>query len=130
MNILFKTENGLEYHKRLAFEFYNQIDGRVRAIYLEANDYSYRKFGIQMVLTCLNRTKEENKKAGGVEWSAHLYCRAGDSRTRTMTPAQIDELIAHIKSVWGDMVYIKYHNAGSGHHLHINIKYAYRRDVF
>lgn len=130
MIVLFKRDNGLEYSKQLETEFGGQIDGRLKAVIYEIGYFCYEKWGIKPVITCLNRTKEENKKVGGVKWSAHLYGRAVDLRTRTMTKQQIDELQKHLESVWGSFLYVKYHDAGSGNHLHINIRYAYRRHNF
>lgn len=128
--VLLKKDNGREYQKRLEYEYYNQIDGRLRAVYLELNDWMFRELGLRLIITCLNRTKEENKKVNGSEWSAHLFGRALDGRTRGFSDKEVKKIIEHLSLVWGNFLYVKHHNAGTGMHLHVNITYQYNRKAF
>lgn len=129
--ILFKRENGPEYHRALKQQFFHRIDGRVRAVYLDLSLYTLASFDKRIVMTCLIRTPEENKAAGGYEFSAHLEedefpCRAGDSRTHNFTDGEIEQIIAYLRRTWGDFLYVEYHESGTGPHLHINIRHKYR----
>ena len=124
--ILFKAENGRVYQNKLKFQFYNQIDGRLRALLLELGDFTKRELNVPVTITGLNRTKEENAKVNGSEWSAHLFGRAVDIRTSVFTEAEVKKIMSHIDFLWGDMIYVLHHNVGSGMHLHVNIKYSYR----
>ena len=128
--VYMKKESGRQYEEMLHQQFYGQIDGRLRAVFFELDDWIHREFGKRLIITCLNRTKEENKVVGGVEWSAHLFGRAIDGRTHIFTREEITKITNHLTDVWGDFIYAKYHNAGTGNHLHINITYKYIRKNF
>lgn len=127
---VFKKEYGKDYQDRLSFEFSNQMDRRLVAVYYEADDWLYRTYGKRVVITCINRTPEENKKVNGSKWSGHLFGRAYDWRTFTMDTDQIKGLQSHLTDVWGSLVYVLYHDAGHGSHLHVGIPYKHRRSEY
>ena len=126
-DIWFKTGSGLDYYAKLKFEFYDQIDVRLRGVLYELDDYMWRTHKARITITCLNRSKEYNKKVGGSPWSAHLFGRAVDLRSKNLNDEMIKDLVKHLEDVWGDFLYVKVHDAGSGNHIHINIRYKYRK---
>ena len=125
-----KKEYGKEYQDRLSFEFAGQVDRRLVAVYYEADDWCYRTFGKRVIITCINRTQEENRKVNGSQWSGHLFGRAMDWRTFHLTADEIKGLQSHLAGVWGSLIYVLYHDAGHGSHLHVGIPYNYRRSEF
>lgn len=128
--IKFKRELGKEYEDKLRFQFYDQIDHRLAAIILGLGLFIFRKWRLYLTITCLNRTPAENKAVNGSKYSAHLFGRAVDVRTSDWSQEQIDAIIKYLEETWGDFIYVKYHDAGTGNHLHINITYRYRRIQF
>lgn len=130
MYVFFKTENGQHYHDRLSNEFHHKIDLRLKAILMEAGDWSNRVLTKKLIVTCLNRTKEENDKVGGRPTSAHFEGRAADLRTSHLGQPEIDKLIGHLNKVWGlEFLHTKYHDDGTGFHLHININFPFKRNT-
>lgn len=123
----FKTENGIKYWRRLEQEAYNVIDVRLLAILLALTIWAEATLGVQIIITCLRRTTRENQKAKGSKWSAHLYRRAVDIRCKHFTEEQISAIIDYLKKSWGAMLFIKRHGVGANDHIHINIRYAYRK---
>lgn len=117
-NIIYKTD-------RIMSEFIGCIDPRLQAFLLWMSYHVDHKYGKNLTLTCLNRTLEENKEVNGAQYSAHLVGRAADIRSWHFTQAQIEEIIKKVNEVWGDMIYILYHNSGSGDHIHANITKKY-----
>jgi len=127
---VFKKESGKEYQDKLNLEFTDQMDRRLASVYYEADDWCYRTFGKRVIITCINRTKEENKQGNGSEWSGHLFGRAMDWRTFHLSDNEVAELQVHLRLVWGVFIYTQYHDSGTGKHLHVGIPYKYRRSVF
>ena len=127
--ITYKKDKDLSKYVGMKKEFQHQIDGRLKGILLELDDWAYDMYRIPTVITCLNRSKEENERLGGVPWSAHLFGRGADIRSHHYTEKMIQSIVRHLEETWGDMIFIKYHDSGSGDHIHINIKYAYRKEV-
>lgn len=140
-SVHFKTENGQEYGQRLVHEFQEDIDNRLKAVLLELGEWTLYCYNKPVVVTCLNRTKEENDKVNGHENSAHLFDpndpllniypgRAADIRSWAFMKDQIPKIVNHLEKVWGkEFLNVKYHNSGSGDHIHINIKWSYRRKL-
>lgn len=125
----FKQENGKDYLHRLIKEFHHEIDPRLSAILLGLDNWTRVQLGKELTITCLNRTKEENKKVGGVAWSAHLDGRAADIRTWNLTDEDIGRIKRYLSESWGtDFLFFKYHDSGSGKHIHLNINYKHRRN--
>ena len=126
-----KGESGPEYETRLHTEFEDKIDPRLRGVLFDLTLWTWRKFKVQLVLTQLNRTKEENDNLGGYEFSAHLYGRGADVRTHDFTEDQIAQIVEYLNKTWNTkrqekFLHIKYHSARTGPHLHINIRWLYR----
>ena len=130
MYVQFKQENGIEYANELKTQFYDQIDKRLIAVILGIALFCFMRWRKYTIITCLNRTKEENKRVGGAPYSAHLYGRGVDLRTSHLSDQHIVILIEYLEKSWGDFLFIKYHDSGTGNHLHINIRYKYRRSQF
>lgn len=128
--IKFKSENGLEYKARLETEFYRTIDKRLKAILLDLADTLWRKFELNVTITCLNRTAEENQKFNGSPFSSHLSGRGADIRTWHFNEKVLAYIIDYCYTTWSDdFVYLKIHDSGSGNHLHLNIRYKHRKVV-
>ena len=117
-NIIFKDS-------KMMAEFTAFIDPRLQAFLLWLAYWLDQKWEKNLTITCLNRTVEENKEVNGSKYSAHLTGLAVDIRSWTLTSDKIEELIKTVEDSWGDMIYILYHNSGSGAHIHINIRYKY-----
>ena len=128
--IKFKDQNGLEYQARLEFEFIRTIDKRLKAILLDLADEVQRKFKKDVILTCLNRTEEENRKFNGSPFSAHLSGRGADIRTWHFNKKVLDFIMNYAYTTWTeDFIYLKYHDSGSGNHLHLSIRYKHRKVI-
>lgn len=122
-----KKEKGPEYQARLHKELDEGIDPRLGAYLLETADYVWRKYKKHLVITCLYRTLEENTAVGGKPYSAHPRRRAGDFRTWNLTKEIVNDIEERTHRIWGDFIYIKVHDSGSGMHIHVNIPYRFRR---
>ena len=126
--VLFKKENGAEYQNKLRQQFYYQIDPRLRAVNMEAALWVYDQFRKKWIITCVNRTKEENKKVGGSQFSAHLDARADDVRSWTFEKSEKIQIVKHLYEVWGqDFLYVIHHTTNNAEHFHINIRYHHKR---
>ena len=126
----FKEENGAQYEDMLRQQFYGQIDGRLRAVHLELDDYTYREFDKHITITCLNRTKEQNRTVGGKPLSSHRFGRGEDGRSRDFDDEELAKIERHLEEVWGDFLYVKVHGIGKNRHLHMNINVRYERKNF
>ena len=124
--VLFKKEEA----DRLLNEFRFKIDLRLQAILFELAVWMARTLSKGLIVTCLLRTVEENKAVNGLPNSSHLDGRAADIRTYLLSKPEIDKLIAHLNAVWGiEFLHTKYHDSGSGLHLHTNINIKYKRII-
>ena len=130
--IQFKQELGASYRIRLEVEFANDIDSRVRAVLLDLNNFTELKFGKSLIITCLNRTEEENRRVGGSPFSAHLDKRAADLRSRIFTEKELDLMVDYLYNTWNKndrmkgFLYVLVHGNGNSRHIHVNITYKYR----
>lgn len=115
---------------RLKKEFRAEITGMLRAVLLDLAFFTWSSFHIKLLITCLIRTKAENKKINGRPYSAHIRGDAGDSRSWIFTKDQIAIIEKYLKHTWGDIVHFKYHDAGSGAHMHINVNWPYHKKPF
>lgn len=114
--------------ERLEREFNYDVDPVLRGVAIDANIYMMNKYGIAMVITCIERSVQENVEVGGVPNSSHItevgfYCRAIDFRTiDLLTRAQVDDFIAYIKHVHGQRIHVIFHK----NHIHMNVNKRYR----
>lgn len=126
--VLFKGENGQAYYDRLYFEFRDRIDPRLRAVLMELGKWAEWHTGKGIILTCLNRTEDENNAVGGNHFSAHLVGRAADLRSSNFGQAEVQKILNHLTATWpSSQIYAIYHDSGSGPHIHINIRHSQHR---
>ena len=124
--VLFKKEEA----DRLTNEFRFKIDLRLQAVLFEESLWLKRTFGKDAIVTCLMRTIDENKAVNGRPFSSHLDGRAADRRTFHLSQPEIDKWILHLNQVWGELfLHTKYHDSGSGLHLHSNINMGFKRSI-
>lgn len=124
-----KRENGRDYEAKLRKDFRLKIDQRLVAVLFGLAFWVWQEYRIEIIITCLNRTPEENKAVGGHKYSAHLEInhRGADLRTRVFNLKQIEAIMEYLSDTWGDFIYVKYHDSGSGKHLHLNISWKYAK---
>lgn len=114
---------------RLQKELNEEIDPRLRALLRDLAGYAQRIFDKDIIITCLNRTEQENVSVGGIPKSAHLDNRAADLRVFNLTAQEQAEIVHYIKTVWGEkMVHVLLSNHGTAKHIHVNINFAERRE--
>lgn len=114
---------------RLIREYLHEIDPRLAAVLWELANYAQRNFKYDITVTCLNRTVEENTAVGGSPTSAHLDNRAADIRCNDIPVDIAEDLIKHLKTVWGeDFLFVLRHGKGANVHIHVNINYKHRRN--
>lgn len=112
-------------HNNLIEQFESKIDPRLQAFLLWLSYWINTTYNQDITVTCFNRTVEENKKINGALYSAHLSGRAVDIRSWVFSTEQIQSIQKKIDESWGDLIYFKYHDSGSGKHIHVNIRYKY-----
>lgn len=123
-----KKEHGLEYEARLKVELHQKIDKRLRAVLLDLAYEVERKYKKDIIITCLERTEKENLRVNGSPFSSHMDKRGADIRSSIFSIKELDFIENYMYTVYGrDFIYVKIHNAGSGDHIHINIRYEYRK---
>lgn len=120
-------------------EFKNEIDPKLRAVLLELDHFTVHQFGINLTITCLVRTPQEQmrlnprrpKSSHVPDVELRFYGRGSDTRSRVFSSKQIDKINWHIKNTWGDVIHFKHHDSGSGDHFHINVNRAFatRKEV-
>jgi hypothetical protein len=110
---------------RLNVEFHNpRLHWVLKYVLLGLAEYLREVHDVQLVVTCLYRTPEENKADGGLPQSAHLDWRAADIRTWSFTPEIEEATLKHLTGTWGvEMLCAKIH--GKNRHLHINVNYTW-----
>lgn len=130
MYVFFDMDEGQAHSDRLHTEFNHKIDVRLKAILIEGAMWSQNVLGKQLIITCLLRTEEENEAVGGKPLSAHKEARAGDLRTRHLTPEEEEKLKAHFQNVWGKaFLHVIIHDSGAGRHMHVNINFPFKRNT-
>jgi len=124
-----KEENGLEYEARLEVELHRRVDKRLRSILLDLAYEVERKYKKDIIITCLERTEKENQEVNGSPFSSHMDGRGADLRSFIFSIKQLDYIENYLYNTWGkSFVYVKVHDSGSGQHIHLNIRYEYRKD--
>lgn len=81
------------------------------------NTFVRNKFGKDLTVTGGARTKEHNASVNGDPNSHHLYGEAVDLVDSGLTPEQQEEVVKFAKAI--GFTAAKYHDAGSGNHLHV-----------
>jgi hypothetical protein len=130
IELQFKGAVGSDAELRLKQEFRTQVTGMLRAVLLDAACFAWIRWHVKLLVTCLIRTEAENKATNGNPKSAHFRGDAGDLRSHNLTAPQIEELEEYLRHTWGPIVHFRYHDAGTGPHIHINVNYPYHRKVY
>jgi len=132
--IQFKKENGERYCNQLATDFTKRLDPLVQTAIKDLNEFTENTFGKSVTITCVNRSVIDNKKVGGSSTSAHLDRpegrRAVDLRSRGLSESEIKRIVEYLKHRWGGLLYVLVHNAGTGPHIHINLRWDHARHSF
>ena len=81
------------------------------------NTFVRNRFGKDLTVTGGARTKEHNASVNGDSNSHHLYGEAVDLVDSGLTPEQQEEVVKFAKAI--GFTAAKYHDAGSGMHLHV-----------
>lgn len=81
------------------------------------NTFVRNRFGKDLTVTGGARTKEHNASVNGDPNSHHLYGEAVDLVDSGLTPEQQEEVVKFAKAI--GFTAAKYHDAGSGMHLHV-----------
>ena len=113
--------------ERMMRDLYLGIDSRMVFMLYDLNAKFYERYGLQIVVTCLMRTQEENAAVGGKKYSAHLRGEAADIRIRNFTQEQIDFILGHLRDSWHPAFLYCTRHTGTADHIHLNIKWAYAR---
>jgi hypothetical protein len=124
--IRFDEDEGHDHSRRLAREFLNETYPLLRGVTLDLGEYSHRRSGYVLTITCAVRTLDENNKVKGYPYSGHLkrgeFCYALDLRTRDMSDALRDDLCNRL-DLSAPMIYWIYHRK----HLHVGVPRAYHK---
>lgn len=116
---------------RMMDEFATEVDPKLRAAALDGADYMQRKYGVNMIATCIVRTTEENDKVSDRPKSSHLiqpgfYCRAIDWSIHHLAEEQAKDFCRYIISVWGHLFHCIVHGKGENRHIHMNINWQWK----
>lgn len=111
---------------------YGDINPLLKTIMEDADDFSQKKYGIELTITATVSTISEDKQLGRVS-STHRDRRAVDVRTRDLPESLIAELCAYLRKKYNkygavsgnapQLVVYKPH--GTGSHLHIQLNRNY-----
>lgn len=111
---------------------YEDINLLLQTILEDADDFSQKKYGIELTITATVSTIQEDKQLGR-ESSTHRDRRAADVRTRDLPESLIAELCAYLRKkygkygavVSGNPSLVVYKPHGTGPHLHIQLNRNY-----
>lgn len=112
---------------------YEDLNPLLKTILEDADDFSQKKYGIELTVTATVSTIQEDKQLGR-ESSTHRDRRASDIRTRDLPDSLIAELCAYLRKKYGkygavsnnapSLVVYKPHGTGPHLHIQLNRKYA------
>lgn len=119
--LVFKPDN----INRLMDEFNKQIDPRLQTMARQLADRMWEKYRVDLMVTCIVRTPEENAAAGGLPQSSHLRKDAIDFRSSNLTEEQANYAVAFVLATWGPVMHAIYEKGGTAFHLHINLNWGY-----
>lgn len=107
-----------------------KVDERIRTILNFLDFYMQARHGLELCVTELIRTQEEQYHIYGANYpkkSVHQYGRGADVRCYNWTQAAIDDALFLLNSIpYGKGTYKTaiYHQVGdNGIHIHIQVKY-------
>lgn len=111
---------------------YGDINPLLKTILEDADDFSQKKYGIELTITATVSTFQEDKQLGR-ESSTHRDRRAADVRTRDLPESLITELCAYLRKKYGKYgavvsgtpSLVVYRPHGTGPHLHIQLNRNY-----
>lgn len=117
MNIKFKRT-------RIEGEFYSDdyLDPLLRCLAFGIADFLWRMENKEMVITCICRTEDENKRLGGHPMSKHTMrpSRAMDIRSWNMDEGLLNALLLWLKrNFWPQFTYKAERRGRRGEHIHI-----------
>jgi len=111
---------------------FKDMHSLAQTIALDADEWSQKKYDIELTITATTSTTEEDRLLGRVS-DTHRTRRAFDIRTRNLPEAFIAELISYLTKKYGKygavssalpkLVVSKIH--GTGPHLHIQLSRKY-----
>ncbi len=104
---------------RLRCDFRVRTDPVIRAVTWDLAFWLFVTYHVTLVVTCLYRPPEENRRAGGSDTSRHLEkpCRAIDIRIRDWPKSAVDSAVRYLNNHWGDLLYVLDEDS----HLHIQL---------
>lgn len=101
-------------------EEWERLHPETKAALEELEDWSRENRIPEPVLTCISRTVAQNKLAGGVANSWHLFDTAADIRLFHYSPAARASVLAFLRRQCPREEFeLLVHDAGSGEHLHL-----------
>jgi hypothetical protein len=119
-----RAELGFKHEEEavLRHQFRTATHPILQAILFGAAFWLWVNHSIVLTITCLRRTPDSNKAAGGKPTSRHLEtpCPAVDIRIRDLSKEAITGLIDYLTKTWGDMLYILL----EPDHLHLQLSRA------
>ncbi len=129
-NPTFKSELGPKYKRKLKGQFWTGLDIRLLLVVCALAQLYRDVLQLPLVVTCVNRTVRENKQAGGKVYSAHLFKCAVDIRVNNLSQAQIDIITDWLSdNLDSEVFYWVIHGTGNNKHLHINVRYGFRKSA-
>ena len=112
---------------------YDDINPLLKTIMEDADDFSQKKYGIELTITATVSTIQEDKQLGRVS-STHRDRRAVDVRTRDLPDSLVAELCAYLRKKYAkygavsgnypQLVVYKPHGTGPHLHIQLNRKYS------
>ena len=105
-----RAELGFKHEEEavLRHQFRTATHPILQAVLFGAAFWLWVTYHIVPTITCLRRTPESNKAAGGKPTSRHLEtpCPAVDIRIRDLPKEAITGLVDYLTRTWGDKVYV------------------------
>jgi len=122
--IQFDADESRAHELRLSREFFTKSNPVMRAIIMENALYWFNRASYATVVTCTNRTAEENNAVGGYKYSGHLTGHSYDLRTRDMNDDFRNQYMGRLDIHFSPCgLYVLYHHD----HLHVGIRRAFQK---
>ncbi len=115
IEIDFKHQSAAE----LRNEFRNRTDHIIRAVSWDLAFWLYVNYHITLLVTCLCRNEEYNKREGGSPTSRHLEIptKAIDYRTKDWPKKAVPLAVKYLEDTWGDLVWVLLEDS----HIHVQL---------